>query len=109
MLVYPLQLDRDGLDDLNVQVNWQRKGGTYWVRYVHVELLGFDTAGKKNMWWTLFLPVLHAWQLLKCLFKPYLKEVPLVQFYLRVEHVNKYSSSGDRNLLIHSFLYHTKC
>lgn len=51
MLVYPLQLDRDGLDDLNVQVNWQRKGGTYWVRYVHVELLGFDTAGKKNMWW----------------------------------------------------------
>lgn len=45
---YWLQLDRDGLDDLNVQVNWQRKGGTYWVRYVHVELLGFDTTGESE-------------------------------------------------------------
>jgi len=33
------KLDRDGLHDLNVQVSWQRKGGTYWVRYIHVELL----------------------------------------------------------------------
>jgi E3 ubiquitin-protein ligase HERC2 len=33
------KLDRDGLHDLNVQVAWQRKGGTYWVRYIHVELL----------------------------------------------------------------------
>ena len=33
------KLDRDGLHDLNVQVVWQRKGGTYWVRYIHVELL----------------------------------------------------------------------
>ena len=33
------KLDRDGLHDLNVQVMWQRKGGTYWVRYIHVELL----------------------------------------------------------------------
>ncbi|XP_022244118.1 E3 ubiquitin-protein ligase HERC2-like isoform X2 [Limulus polyphemus] len=33
-------LDRDGLHDLNVQVDWQRKGGIYWVRYIHVELLG---------------------------------------------------------------------
>ena len=33
------KLDRDGLHDLNVQVIWQRKGGTYWVRYIHVELL----------------------------------------------------------------------
>ena len=34
-----IKLDRDGLHDLNVQVVWQRKGGTYWVRYIHVELL----------------------------------------------------------------------
>ena len=34
-----VKLDRDGLHDLNVQVDWQRKGGTYWVRYIHVELL----------------------------------------------------------------------
>ena len=33
------KLDRDGLHDLNVQISWQRKGGTYWVRYIHVELL----------------------------------------------------------------------
>ncbi|XP_043204412.1 E3 ubiquitin-protein ligase HERC2-like [Amphibalanus amphitrite] len=35
-----VKLDRDGLHDLNVQVNWQRKVGIYWVRYIHVELLG---------------------------------------------------------------------
>lgn len=52
-----LQLDRDGLDDLNVQVNWQRKGGTYWVRYVHVDLLGFDTAGKKTWETTVYCKV----------------------------------------------------
>lgn len=40
-LFAPLQLDRDGLHDLNVQGEWQIKGGTYWVRYIHVELLGF--------------------------------------------------------------------
>ena len=34
-----VKLDRDNLHDLNVQVDWQRKGGTYWVRYIHVELL----------------------------------------------------------------------
>jgi E3 ubiquitin-protein ligase HERC2 len=33
-----VKLDRDNLHDLNVQVDWQRKGGTYWVRYIHVEL-----------------------------------------------------------------------
>ena len=27
-----VKLDRDGLHDLNMQVDWQRKGGTYWVR-----------------------------------------------------------------------------
>ena len=36
-----VQLDRDGLHDLNVQVEWRSKGGTYWVRYVHVEIIGF--------------------------------------------------------------------
>ncbi|KAM9567415.1 E3 ubiquitin-protein ligase HERC2 isoform 7-T8 [Guaruba guarouba] len=36
-----IKLDRDGLHDLNVQCDWQQKGGTYWVRYIHVELLGF--------------------------------------------------------------------
>ncbi|XP_076870833.1 LOW QUALITY PROTEIN: E3 ubiquitin-protein ligase HERC2 [Brachyhypopomus gauderio] len=36
-----IKLDRDGLHDLNVQCDWQQKGGTYWVRYIHTELLGF--------------------------------------------------------------------
>ncbi|KAK7486952.1 hypothetical protein BaRGS_00021768, partial [Batillaria attramentaria] len=36
-----IKLDRDGLHDLNIQADWQRKTGTYWVRYIHVELLGF--------------------------------------------------------------------
>ncbi|XP_043927990.1 E3 ubiquitin-protein ligase HERC2 [Protopterus annectens] len=36
-----IKLDRDGLHDLNVQCDWQHKGGTYWVRYIHVELVGF--------------------------------------------------------------------
>lgn len=35
-----IKLDRDGLHDLNVQCDWQNKGGTYWVRYIHIELLG---------------------------------------------------------------------
>lgn len=43
---YCFQLDRDGLHDLNVQGDWQKKNGTYWVRYVHVELLGHDSYGK---------------------------------------------------------------
>jgi len=34
-----LKLDRDGLHDLNLEIEWQRRGGTYWVRYIHVELL----------------------------------------------------------------------
>ncbi|XP_067368465.1 E3 ubiquitin-protein ligase HERC2 isoform X5 [Channa argus] len=36
-----IKLDRDGLHDLNVQCDWQQKGGTYWVLYIHIELLGF--------------------------------------------------------------------
>ncbi|ESO89418.1 hypothetical protein LOTGIDRAFT_218809 [Lottia gigantea] len=37
-----IKLDRDGLHDLNIQADWQRKSGTYWVRYIHVEMLGFS-------------------------------------------------------------------
>ena len=36
-----VKLDRDGLHDLNMQVDWQRKGGTYWVStksYINVSL-----------------------------------------------------------------------
>ncbi|XP_052077229.1 E3 ubiquitin-protein ligase HERC2-like isoform X2 [Mytilus californianus] len=40
-----IKLDRDGLHDLNIQADWQSKGGTYWVRYIHVELLGFISPG----------------------------------------------------------------
>ena len=40
------QLDRDGLHDLNIQADWQRKTGTYWVRYIHVELLGFTNIAR---------------------------------------------------------------
>ena len=39
-----VKLDRDNLHDLNVQVDWQRKGGTYWVRYIHVELMPVTSA-----------------------------------------------------------------
>ena len=45
-LLVSFKLDRDGLHDLNVQGDWQKKNGTYWVRYVHVELLGHDSYGK---------------------------------------------------------------
>uniref|UniRef100_UPI00358FCF6D E3 ubiquitin-protein ligase HERC2 n=1 Tax=Myxine glutinosa TaxID=7769 RepID=UPI00358FCF6D len=36
-----VKLDRDSLHDLNVQCEWQQKSGTYWVRYVHLEILGY--------------------------------------------------------------------
>ncbi|KAK5650580.1 hypothetical protein RI129_001609 [Pyrocoelia pectoralis] len=36
-----VKIDREGLHDLNVQVNWQHRVSTYWVRFIHVELLGF--------------------------------------------------------------------
>ncbi|XP_048506982.1 E3 ubiquitin-protein ligase HERC2 isoform X2 [Athalia rosae] len=35
-----VKIDPEGLHDLNVQVAWQRKGSTYWVRFIHIELLG---------------------------------------------------------------------
>ncbi|KAK7864133.1 hypothetical protein R5R35_007650 [Gryllus longicercus] len=39
-----LKVDSEGLHDLNVQVDWQHKGSTYWVRFIHVELLGYPPA-----------------------------------------------------------------
>ncbi|XP_050578084.1 E3 ubiquitin-protein ligase HERC2 [Bombus affinis] len=39
-----IKIDPEGLHDLNVQVAWQRKGGTYWVRFIHIELLGHPPA-----------------------------------------------------------------
>jgi E3 ubiquitin-protein ligase HERC2 len=36
-----MKIDPEGLHDLNVQVSWQHKGGTYWVRFIHIELLGY--------------------------------------------------------------------
>ncbi|XP_068720941.1 E3 ubiquitin-protein ligase HERC2-like [Montipora capricornis] len=44
-----IKLDRDGLHDLNVQGDWQKKNGTYWVRYVHVELLGHDSYARREL------------------------------------------------------------
>lgn len=43
-----IKLDRDDLHDLNVQVDWQMKGGTYWVRYIHVEFLSLPAAHLAN-------------------------------------------------------------
>ncbi|XP_063244096.1 E3 ubiquitin-protein ligase HERC2 isoform X2 [Bacillus rossius redtenbacheri] len=37
-----LKVDSEGLHDLNVQVDWQHKGSTYWVRFIHIELIGFS-------------------------------------------------------------------
>ncbi|KAI8124136.1 putative E3 ubiquitin-protein ligase HERC2 [Lucilia cuprina] len=34
-----LKVDTEGLHDLNVQVDWQLHGTTYWVCFVHIELL----------------------------------------------------------------------
>ncbi|XP_044262446.1 E3 ubiquitin-protein ligase HERC2 isoform X2 [Tribolium madens] len=36
-----VKVDREGLHDLNLQVNWQHRVSTYWVRFIQVELLGF--------------------------------------------------------------------
>ncbi|XP_064481734.1 E3 ubiquitin-protein ligase HERC2-like isoform X2 [Ornithodoros turicata] len=44
-----VDLDNDGLHDLNVQVMWLHKGGVYWVRYIHVELLGPDPSQAASM------------------------------------------------------------
>lgn len=42
-----IKVDNDGLHDLNVFANWQRKAGNYWVRFVHVELSSDSmTSGK---------------------------------------------------------------
>ena len=35
--------------NISSQVEWQQKGGTYWVRYVHVEIIGFvNSDASKN-------------------------------------------------------------
>ncbi|KAK9747381.1 Regulator of chromosome condensation (RCC1) repeat [Popillia japonica] len=39
-----VKIDREGLHDLNLQVNWQQRVSTYWVRFIHIELLGFPPA-----------------------------------------------------------------
>lgn len=44
-----VKLDRDGLHDLNVQADWHNKGGTYWVRYIHVELLSCSASSASSM------------------------------------------------------------
>ncbi|CAH1402584.1 unnamed protein product [Nezara viridula] len=38
-----VKVDHEGLHDLNLQVDWQGKGGLYWVRFIYVELLGFSS------------------------------------------------------------------
>uniref|UniRef100_A0A0A9VNP3 HECT-type E3 ubiquitin transferase n=2 Tax=Lygus hesperus TaxID=30085 RepID=A0A0A9VNP3_LYGHE len=38
-----IKVDHEGLHDLNLQVDWQSKGGLYWVRFIHVEMLGFSS------------------------------------------------------------------
>ncbi|XP_011141461.1 E3 ubiquitin-protein ligase HERC2 [Harpegnathos saltator] len=35
-----VKIDPEGLHDLNAQVAWQRRGSMYWVRFIHIELLG---------------------------------------------------------------------
>lgn len=49
MCMCDTQLDRDGLHDLNVQADWHNKGGTYWVRYIHVELLSCSASSAGSM------------------------------------------------------------
>ena len=34
------QIDKDDVHNLNVQVFWSKKSGTYWVRYSVLELVG---------------------------------------------------------------------
>ncbi|XP_072748341.1 E3 ubiquitin-protein ligase HERC2 [Anoplolepis gracilipes] len=36
-----LKIDMENLHDLNAQVLWQRKAVMYWVRFIHIELLGY--------------------------------------------------------------------
>ncbi|XP_073987726.1 E3 ubiquitin-protein ligase HERC2 isoform X1 [Rhodnius prolixus] len=38
-----VKVDHEGLHDLNLQVDWHGKGGLYWVRFMHVEMLGFSS------------------------------------------------------------------
>lgn len=41
-----IKIDSEGLHDLNVFVAWQHRNDTYWVRFIHVELLGFPPSSR---------------------------------------------------------------
>ncbi|XP_026277054.2 E3 ubiquitin-protein ligase HERC2 [Frankliniella occidentalis] len=41
-------IDTEGLHDLNVLVAWQHHNDTYWVRFIHVELLGFPPGARRS-------------------------------------------------------------
>lgn len=34
-----LQVDTEGLHDLNVQVDWRNHGTNYWMRFIHIEII----------------------------------------------------------------------
>lgn len=75
-----IKLDRDGLHDLNVQCDWQQKGGTYWVRYIHIELLGEPHGpddGEESRWCWLFSPFHMFW-----VFSLTLSRIPATKFSL---------------------------
>lgn len=42
-----LQVDTEGLHDLNVQVDWKNHGSHYWMRFVHIEILDQEKIPKK--------------------------------------------------------------
>ena len=44
-----LKVDNDGLHDLNVQANWQEKGGTYWVRFTVCDLVEVSESSVDSM------------------------------------------------------------
>ncbi|KAK3907967.1 E3 ubiquitin-protein ligase HERC2 [Frankliniella fusca] len=41
-------IDTELLHDLNVLVAWQHHNDTYWVRFIHVELLGFPPGARRS-------------------------------------------------------------
>ncbi|KAJ1527956.1 hypothetical protein ONE63_007889 [Megalurothrips usitatus] len=43
-----IKIDSEGLHDLNVFVAWQHRSDTYWVRFIHVELLGFPPGARRS-------------------------------------------------------------
>jgi hypothetical protein len=61
-----VKLDRDGLHDLNMQVDWQRKGGTYWVSGPH----------RRSVKVSLLLIIMWTAHDLRGLVRPLLPSVP---------------------------------